>query len=269
MARKADGVLGANQEEILKKRVGAMFRFLASVYGPEGLVLKAGKLGALKGMKSKDLCQQVVALQKVVYEDPTIGACPSLDEIPSILDECQEEIAEHIARYSIEQEIEELVSRKMQEKHEEYLKEIKREILLDNSSPETEQTQEKLKNLLKLEKRSLARSALTILRPRSLKQIIGQDRAIQALLAKIASPYPQHVILYGPPGVRQDFRRTACASRSQEDAVFAFWQECTFHRDRRHHIAVGSQGNHQPAIGVGARSHLPRRQAGFRRRRRA
>lgn len=201
MARKADGVLGANQEEILKKRVGVMFRFLASVYGPEGLVLKAGKLGALKGMKSKDLCQQVVALQKVVYEDPTIGACPSLDEIPSILDECQEEIAEHIARYSIEQEIEELVSRKMQEKHEEYLKEIKREILLDNSSPETEQTQEKLKNLLKLEKRSLARSALTILRPRSLKQIIGQDRAIQALLAKIASPYPQHVILYGPPGV--------------------------------------------------------------------
>ena len=201
MAQKGKSLVGADNEEALKKRIGAMFRFLASVYGPEGLVLKAGKLGALKGMKSQDLLQQVVALQKVVYEDPTIGAYPSLDEIPDILEECQEEIAEHIARHSIKQEIEDLVSRKMQEKHEEYLREIKKEILLDNSSPETEQTQEKLKNLLKLEKRSLARSALTILRPRSLKQIIGQDRAIQALLAKIASPYPQHVILYGPPGV--------------------------------------------------------------------
>ncbi|HHY12755.1 MAG TPA: AAA family ATPase [Firmicutes bacterium] len=178
-----------------------MFSFLASVYGPETLVLKAGKLGALKGMKSHDLLQQVVALQKVVYEDPTIGASLSIDEIPGILEDCQEEIADHIARHSIEQEIEDLVSRKMQEKHEEYLKDIKKEILLDNSSPETEQTQKKLKTLVKLEKRSLSRSALTILRPRSLKHIVGQDRAIDALLAKIASPYPQHVILYGPPGI--------------------------------------------------------------------
>ena len=126
MARKAESLMGVNSEDSLKKRVGAMFNFLASVYGPEGLVLKAGKLGALKGMKSQDLLQQVVALQKVVYEDPTIGAYPSLDEIPGILDECQEEIAEHIARHSIEQEIEDLVTRKMQEKHEEYLREIKK-----------------------------------------------------------------------------------------------------------------------------------------------
>jgi len=201
VTRKTTDFPGANSEELLKRRIGAMFSFLASVYGPETLVLKAGKLGALKGMKSHDLLQQVVALQKVVYEDPTIGASLSIDEIPGILEDCQEEIADHIARHSIEQEIEDLVSRKMQEKHEEYLKDIKKEILLDNSSPETEQTQKKLKTLVKLEKRSLSRSALTILRPRSLKHIVGQDRAIDALLAKIASPYPQHVILYGPPGI--------------------------------------------------------------------
>ncbi len=201
MTRKTTEFQGAEGEELLKKRIGAMFGFLASVYGPETLVLKAGKLGALKGMKSQDLLQQVVALQRVVYEDPTIAASLSIEEIPEILEGCQEEIAEHIARESIEQEIEDMVSRKMQEKHEEYLKDIKKEVLLDNSNPETEQTQKKLKSILKLEKRSLSRSALTILRPRSLKHIVGQKRAIQALLAKIASPYPQHVILYGPPGI--------------------------------------------------------------------
>jgi ATP-dependent Lon protease len=34
-----------------------------------------------------------------------------------------------------------------------------------------------------------------------LRDIIGQEASVKALLAKISSPYPQHVILYGPPGV--------------------------------------------------------------------
>ncbi|MGI6164002.1 MAG: Lon family ATP-dependent protease [Bacillota bacterium] len=201
MTRKTAEFQGAEGEEMLKRRIGAMFGFLAAIYGPEKLVLKAGKLGALKGMKSQDLLQQIVALQKVVYEDPTIHSSPAIHDIPAILDHCQEEIAERIARQSIEQEIEDRVSRKMQEKHDEYLQDIKKEILLENSGPETQETQKRLESILQLEKRSLSRSALSVLKPRGLKDIVGQERAIQALLAKIASPYPQHVILYGPPGV--------------------------------------------------------------------
>ncbi len=133
MTRKTAEFQGAEGEEMLKRRIGAMFGFLAAIYGPEKLVLKAGKLGALKGMKSQDLLQQIVALQKVVYEDPTIHSSPAIHDIPAILDHCQEEIAERIARQSIEQEIEDRVSRKMQEKHDEYLQDIKKE-----SGPETQ-----------------------------------------------------------------------------------------------------------------------------------
>ncbi len=188
-------------EEILRRQVGALFGFLASIYGAEKLVLKAGKLGALSGMKSKDLLQQVTALQKVVYEDPTIGVSSDFEDISEILEGCQEEIANRIARQSIEQEIEDRVSRRMQEKHEEYVQDIKREVLADDSGPENDITKKKLQNLVKLEDRNLSRSALSYLRPRSIKDIVGQERAIQALLSKIASPFPQHVILYGPPGV--------------------------------------------------------------------
>jgi ATP-dependent Lon protease len=188
-------------EELLKRQVGAMFAFLASVYGAEKLVLKAGRLDALAGMRSKDLPQQVMALQKVVFEDPTIRPPEALEAIPAILEECQEAIADKIARQGVEQDIEERVSRRMQEKHEEYIRDIRREVLTEDGSPETEETQKKLKRILKLEERSIARSALYFLRPRSLSDIIGQDRAIQALLSKLATPYPQHVILYGPPGV--------------------------------------------------------------------
>ncbi|MGE5579772.1 MAG: Lon family ATP-dependent protease [Bacillota bacterium] len=190
-----------DNEEILRRKVGAMFGYLATIYGPDKLVLKAGKLDALSGMKSADLRQQVVALQKVVYEDPTIRQSPELDEIPEILDECQEEIADRIARQSIEQDIEERVSRRMQEKHEEYVQDLRREVLAEDSGPETEETQKKLKELISLERRSLSRSALSYLRPRKLSDLVGQDRAIASLIAKLASPYPQHVILYGPPGV--------------------------------------------------------------------
>ena len=81
------------------------------------------------------------------------------------------------------------------------MQDIKKEILTENSGPETQETQKRLKSIMQLEKRTLSRSALAILKPRKLKDIVGQERAIQALLAKIASPYPQHVILYGPPGI--------------------------------------------------------------------
>jgi ATP-dependent Lon protease len=188
-------------EEMYRRQVGALFGFLASIYGAEKLVLKAGRLGALAGMKSQDLLQQIIALQKVVYEDPTIGSSPNMEDIPGILEGCQDEIANRLARQSIEQEIEERVSRRMQEKHEEYIQDIKREILSDDTGPENDTTRKKLKDLVKLERRQLSRSALSFLRPRSIKDIVGQDRAIQALLSKIASPFPQHVILYGPPGV--------------------------------------------------------------------
>lgn len=188
-------------EELLKRKVGAMFGYLATIYGPDKLVLKAGKLDALSGMKSGDLAQQVVALQKVVYEDPTIKQSPAFDEIQEILDDCQEEIADRIARQSIEQDIEERVSRRMQEKHEEYVQDLRREVLAEDSGPETEETRKKLKELIALERRSISRSALAYLRPRKLSDLVGQDRAISALIAKLASPYPQHVILYGPPGV--------------------------------------------------------------------
>ena len=34
-----------------------------------------------------------------------------------------------------------------------------------------------------------------------MREIVGQEAAVKALMSKISSPYPQHVILYGPPGV--------------------------------------------------------------------
>jgi ATP-dependent Lon protease len=214
--RKLKDIPGLDTEDLLNRQVGAMFGFLASIYGREKLVLKAGKLDALSGMKSDDLRERVVALLKFIYEDPTIQTAPALEEIPGILKICQDEIADRITRHSIEQDIEERVSKRMQERHEEYVQEIKREILSEESGPENESTKTKLKELDDLEHRSFMRSALVHLRPRRLKDIVGQDEAISALLSKIANPYPQHVILYGPPGVGKTSAARLCLEEAKK-----------------------------------------------------
>lgn len=89
----------------------------------------------------------------------------------------------------------------MQERHEEYVQEIRMQVLKEEKGPENDSTQKKLAQLKAMEEVHLTRTTYEIIRPRSLQEVIGQEKAIKALLANIASPYPQHVILYGPPGV--------------------------------------------------------------------
>ena len=51
-------------------------------------------------------------------------------------------------------------------------------------------------------------------RHKALTEIIGQEKAIRALRAALCGPNPQHVLIYGPPGVG----KTAAARLIQEEA---------------------------------------------------
>ena len=184
----------------LLRQVSALFGVLASVYGPDQVVLRAGKLGAMQGMRSRRLEERVLALQRIVYEDPTLDALPAAEEIPEILDQVEEEIADLLARRSVEEKLERKIAERMQERHEDYVREIKMQIVKEDSGPENPRTMARLEELEKLDAVTLSRSAHEVMRPKTLAEIVGQERAISSLLAKVASPYPQHVIMYGPPG---------------------------------------------------------------------
>jgi ATP-dependent Lon protease len=188
------------EEDQLQRQVSALFTLLGSLYGPDRLVLKASKLGALNLIRSSSLGERVLALQRLVFEDPNIEVVPSKQEIPSLLNEVEEEIADLLARKTVEDKLERKINEKMQERHEEYIQEIKLQVLKEDS-PDNAQTLRKYAELEKLEQRQLSRPASELLRPDRLEDVVGQERAIKALLTKLASPYPQHVILYGPPGV--------------------------------------------------------------------
>ena len=188
-------------EDELGRYVSALYDMLGSVLGPDKIVLRAGKVNALKMMRSQNLPDRLCALQRLVFEDPTLERVATRALQRRALAEIEEAMADLIAQRHAEDAIDRRVSEKMAERHQEYLKDLKLEALRETAGPETPASQAKLEELEALSARTLAASALLQLRPQSLRDMVGQEAAIKALLAKVSSPYPQHVILYGPPGV--------------------------------------------------------------------
>jgi Lon-like ATP-dependent protease len=71
-----------------------------------------------------------------------------------------------------------------------------------------------IENLRRLKSISLTEPLTEKSRPKNFKDIIGQEKGIKALKAAICGPNPQHVIIYGPPGVG----KTAAARLVLEEA---------------------------------------------------
>ncbi len=188
-------------EEQWQREVDALYSLLTSFYGADKLVLKASKLEALSLMRSETLTERVAGLEKIIRDDPTAYPLPSLAEVPEALDKIEGEIADLIARRSVEERLDKQIADKMQERHEDYVQEIKMQIIKDSSGPENAQTLKKLAFLEKMKLTKLASPAAEVLRPQTVEEIIGQESAVQSLLAKLATPYPQHILMYGPPGV--------------------------------------------------------------------
>ena len=202
------------RDEQLARQIASMFGILSGILGPDKLVLKAGKLDILNLMRSSDVFDRVIALQRLVFEDPTIEGPVSEEDIPNVMESIEDEIANMVARRRVEDNIEKKINDKMQQRQEDYVKEIRMQILKDDAGPDTPETLKKLDDLKKLEEIKLAKPAMEAVKPTNMSEIVGQDRAVKALLAKIASTYPQHVILYGPPGVG----KTTAARLALEEA---------------------------------------------------
>ncbi|HAF17306.1 MAG TPA: ATP-dependent protease, Lon family, partial [Peptococcaceae bacterium] len=185
----------------IKSRITALYQVLGDIYGSERLVLRAIKLGVVKQMRSKRMGEQVMALQKLIHGDPTLEKAPQIKEIPEILDELEDTLAQAVARRLVEEDLERKISEKLQERQEEYLNDMKAQLLREKGSPENANTLKKLAFLEKKKQINLNASVSEVLRPRTLNEIIGQEKPLKALIAKLAAPHPQHILLYGPPGV--------------------------------------------------------------------
>ncbi len=129
---------------------------------PEKMVLRAGKLDALKLMRSTQLPERILALQRLVFEDPTLERLPVPGKLREAIAEIEDGLADLVAqRGPSRTRSSRKVSLKMAERHQEYLAELKLEALREDGGPETPATQRKLEELVELDAAKAGRLGLT------------------------------------------------------------------------------------------------------------
>lgn len=189
-------------EEELRRQVNVLYGAFTGLIGSEKMVLRASKYSALTYIHSEDPRQRLVGLQRLVYESTAYDRIPNDDEVVDVLNELESVLAEMLARQAVEERLEKKITRRMDEKQQEYVQEIKMQIISEElQDVETPQTKKKLADLQKLDTIQLTESVMERVRPKTLQAVVGQARAVEAMQSKLASVYPQHLLLYGPPGV--------------------------------------------------------------------
>ncbi len=216
-------------EARIDAEIAVIFRMLADSMGTERLVIQAGKMNAMALMRSENRRERVLALMRILEEDPLLSPPPSEAELPEILNRMTEQLAGILARRDLEDRIERKVSEKLEKDHEEYVDDIRRQVISEES-PGTESPHDKKKreDLEELESIRLTQSVMELLRPQNFDEIVGQERAVRSLMAKLSSPYPQHLLLYGPPGVGKTTAARLVLEAAKKRAVSPFGEKAPF-----------------------------------------
>ncbi|ELC8443335.1 Lon family ATP-dependent protease [Clostridium perfringens] len=152
-------------------------------------------------INSSDPYERLYGLSKIVSEGKGLSEIPTEENINEALEDVCAMISDAIARRYVQNKIEKEVEQFLMEKQEKYVDELRVNIMKKKKGPENAKTEKKLEELEELDERVPNKNIMSLLRPDSFEEVVGQERAVKSLLSKLASPYPQHIILYGPPGV--------------------------------------------------------------------
>ena len=216
-------------EARIDTEIAAIFRMLADTMGTERLVIQAGKMNAMALMRSDDRRERVLALMRILEEDPLLSPPPSEAELPEIIARMTEQVAGILARRDLEDRIERKVNEKLEKDHEEYVEDIRRQVISEeNPGAESPHDKKKREELEALENIHLTQSVMELLRPQNFDEIVGQERAVRSLMAKLSSPYPQHLLLYGPPGVGKTTAARLVLEAAKHRAVSPFGEDAPF-----------------------------------------
>ncbi|WP_160692984.1 ATP-dependent protease LonB [Clostridium sp. C2-6-12] len=106
-----------------------------------------------------------------------------------------------------------------------------------------------LNNLIKLRQIKLSEPLTERSRPTAFEEIVGQEKGIKALKAALCGPNPQHVIIYGPPGVGKTAAARLVLEEAKKSKVSPFNTQAKFVELDATTLRFDERGIADPLIG--------------------
>jgi ATP-dependent Lon protease len=205
-----------------------LFEIVKKIIKDSNIRARIVKYKLEKYINSNNPYERLYALNKIISDGKGIQTVPTDKNVIEVLTETNRLIVEILAKRYVENNIEKEVEKVLMEKQDKYVEEVKLNILKKQKGPENAKTLKKYAHIEILETRKLTNNIQHLLRPTSFSEIIGQERPIKSLLSKIASPYPQHIILYGPPGVGKTSAARLALEEVKKLKYTPFYEESKF-----------------------------------------
>lgn len=118
-----------------------------------------------------------------------------------------------------------------------------------NRSAIDKESRKELEKLRKLRDIHLTEPLSEKTRPSTLKDIVGQEQGIKALRASLCGSNPQHVIIYGPPGVGKTAAARVILEEAKNNGISPFRKEARFIEMDATTLRFDERGIADPLIG--------------------
>ncbi|MBZ9693155.1 Lon family ATP-dependent protease [Clostridium sp. M14] len=184
----------------IEAQIDALFNVTKNILDKGAFRSRVVRFKLDKYVKSQDNCNRIFALKTILSEGEKKGI-PKEEDLEQEVKIIIELIVNEIAKKYVQNKIEMKVEQAIMEKQEKYIDEVRLSVIKKQKGVENNNTMSKLNNLVSLDEKVTSKNIMSFLRPDSFDEVVGQERAIKSLISKLSSPYPQHIILYGPPGV--------------------------------------------------------------------
>ncbi|EHI96943.1 anti-sigma H sporulation factor, LonB [Clostridium sp. DL-VIII] len=185
----------------LESQIEALFSITKNVLDKGAFRARTVRFKLDKYIQSANPCDKVFALNTILAEGKDLKASPKREELQEAIERTVRLISNELAKRYVQTKIESQVEQSIMEKQEKYIDEVRLSVINKQKGVENKKTLSKLNNLVELDSRTTSKNIMSFLRPTNFSEVVGQERAVKSLISKLSSPYPQHIILYGPPGV--------------------------------------------------------------------
>lgn len=118
-----------------------------------------------------------------------------------------------------------------------------------NKSAIEKESKKELEKLRRLREIKLSEPLSEKTRPSSFEEIIGQEQGLKALKAALCGPNPQHVIIYGPPGVGKTAAARVVLEEAKKMDISPFTRQSKFVEVDATTLRFDERGIADPLIG--------------------